>query len=108
MKIVLTFLDQLNTQLKNIKFTMKHLLEIIPFLDVKIKINDTGIETWVYRKPTNNNLFFKFNAMCPTKWKFGLIFCLLDRAKLFAYLIFRFDNEVKLLKSVFLNNGYPN
>ena len=39
------FLNSLNTQDKNIKFTMEHSLETIPFLDVEIKINDTGIET---------------------------------------------------------------
>ena len=59
------FLDLLNTQHKNIKFTMKHSLQTISLLDVEI--NDTGIETWVYRKPTNTKLFFNFNPMCPTK-----------------------------------------
>ena len=57
----------MNTQHKNIKFTMEHSFESIPFFDVKIKINDTGIETWVYKKPTNTNLFINFNAMCPTE-----------------------------------------
>ena len=46
--------------------------------------------------------------MCPTKWKSGLIFCLLNRAKRICSSNFSFDNEVKLLKIVFLNNGYPN
>ena len=83
---------------------MKHSLENIPFLDVEIKINHTGIETWVYRKPTNTNLFLNFNAMYPT----GLIFCLLNRVKRICSSNFSFDNEIKLLKSIFLNNGYPN
>ena len=80
------FLDLLNTQHKNIKFTMKRSHETIPFLDVTIKINDTGIKTWIYRKPTNGNLFLNFNAICFTKWKSGLIFCLLN---VFADPIFR-------------------
>ena len=101
------FLDLLNTQHKNIKFTMEHLLETIPFLDVEIKINDTGIETWVYKKPTNTKLFLNFNAMCPTKWKSGLIFCLFNRTERICSSNFSFDNEIKLLKSVFLNNGNP-
>ena len=46
--------------------------------------------------------------MCPTKWKSGLLFCLLNRAKRICSCNFSFDNEVKLLKSVFLNNGYSN
>ena len=96
------FFNLLNTQHKNIKFTMEHSLETIetiPSLDVEIKINYTGIKTWVYRKPTNTNLFLNFNAMCPTKWKSGLIFCLLNRAKSICSSNFLFDNEVKLRKS---------
>ena len=60
---------------------MKHLLKTIPFLDVEIKICDTGIKTWVYRKPTNTYLFLNFNSMCPSKWNFDLIFCLLNCTK---------------------------
>ena len=41
--------------------------------------------------------------MCPTKWKSGLIFCLFNHAKCICLSNFSFDNEVKLLKSVFLN-----
>ena len=37
--------------------------------------------TLVYRKPTNTNLILNFNALCPTKWKSGLIPCFLNRAK---------------------------
>ena len=95
------FLDLLNTQHKNINFTMKHSLETILFLDVEIKINDTGIETWVYKKSTNTNLFVNFNAMCPTKWKSGLIFCLLNRTKRIGLFNFSFDKKVKLLKVYF-------
>ena len=102
------FLDLLNTQHKNIKFTMEYLLETIPFLDDEIKINDTGIKTWVYRKPTNTKFFLNFNAMCPTKWKSDLIFCLLNHPKRICSFNFSLDNEVKLLKNVFLNNDYPN
>ena len=46
--------------------------------------------------------------MCPTKWKSGLIFCLLNRAKRICSSNFSFDNKVKLLKTVFLKNDYPN
>ena len=56
---------------------MEDSLETIPFLDVEI--NDTSIETWVCRKPTDTNLFLNINVMyCPTKWKFSIIFCLLN------------------------------
>ena len=50
------FLNLLNAQHKNIKFTVEHASETIPFLDVEIKLTDSGVDTWVWRKPTNTNL----------------------------------------------------
>ena len=50
------FLDLLNSQHNNIKFTVEFPSETIPFLDIEIRLNETGIDTWVYRKPTNTNL----------------------------------------------------
>ena len=50
------FLDLLNSQHNNIKFTVELPSDAIPFLDVKIRFNETGIDTWVHRKPTNTNL----------------------------------------------------
>ena len=46
---------------------MEHSLKIIPFFDVEVKINDTGIEVKIYKKPTKTNLFLDFNAICPTE-----------------------------------------
>ena len=54
---------------KNMKFTVKHAFETIPFLDVEIKLTDSGLDTWVWRKPTHTNLLLNFNAFCPLKWK---------------------------------------
>ena len=48
-----------------------------------------------------------FNALCPTKWKSGLILCFLNRAKPICSSDFLFDKEVSMLKKMFLNNGYP-
>ena len=78
------------------------------FLTLKLKLMILCIETWIYRKPTNTNLILNFTAMCPTKWKSGLISCLRNRVKRICSSNSLFDNEVKLLKSVFLSNGYPN
>ena len=101
------FLDLLNSQHNNIKFTVKFSSDTIPFLDVEIRLNKTGIDTWVYRKPTNTNLILNFNVLCPTKWKSELILCFLNRAKRICSSDFLFDKEVSKLKKMFLNNGYP-
>ena len=100
------FLDLLNSQHNNIKFTVELPSNTIPFLDVEIRLNEIGIDTWVYRKPTNTNLIWNFNALCPTKWKSGLILCFLNRAKRICSSDFFFDKEVSKLKKI-LNNGYP-
>ena len=100
------FLDLLNSQHNNIKFTVEFPSDTIPILDVEIRFNETGIDTWVYRKPTNTNLILNVNALCPTKWKSGLILCFLNRAKRIFSSDFLFDKEVRMLKKMFLNNGY--
>ena len=97
----------LNSQHNNIEFTVELPSDTIPFLDVEIRLNETGIDTWVYRKPTNTNLILNFNALCPIKWKSGLILCFLNRAKRICSSDFLFDKEVSMLKKMFLNNGYP-
>ena len=58
------FLDLLNKQHKNIKFTAEHGSETLPFLDIKVTITESGIETKIYRKQTHTNLLLNFNAIC--------------------------------------------
>ena len=101
------FLDLLNSQHNNIKFTVELPFDTITFLDVEIRLNETDIDTWVYRKPTNTNLILNFNALCPTKWKSGLILCFLNRVRRICSSDFLFHKEVGKLKKIFLNNGYP-
>ena len=102
-----SFLDLLNSQHKNIKFTAEHAAETIPFLDVEIKLNDSGLDAWVWRKPTHTNLLLNFNAFCPLKWKSGLILCFLNRAKLICSNISLFEQEIEKLKTMFKANDYP-
>ena len=60
-----------------------------------------------FSNPNFSNLILNFNALCPTKWKSGLILCFLNRAKRICSSDFLFDKEVSKLKKMFLNNGYP-
>ena len=100
------FLELLNSQHPRLKFTVEVACETLTFLDVEIKINDGNLQTWVFRKPTHTGLLLNFSAIAPRKWKFGLITCLLNRAKVICSNSF-FDQEVRKLKTMFLNNGYP-
>ena len=103
------FLDILNSQHKDIKFTLEKNTnrENLPFLDVQIKLNDSGYDTCVRRKPTNTGLLLNFSALCPNTWKSGLIMCLLHRAKKISSSAELYVQELKRLRYIFRNNGYP-
>ena len=101
------FLEKLNTQHPNIKFTLEQAKNTIPFLDVEIKINLDKFDTCTWRKPSNTGLLLNFNAFCPKIWKKGLISCLLNRAKITCSTDYLFQKEVTYLKNLFYSNGYP-
>ena len=101
------FLNVLNSQHKNLKFTIENASEFKSFLDVEIKVTENHLDTWVWRKPTNTGLLLNFNAFCPMKWKSGLILCLLHRAKVICSSTFFFNEEVDKLRLMFFKNGYP-
>ena len=103
----LSFLNVLNSQHKNIKFTLEQSSDFICFLDVKIEINCNSLDTYTWRKPTNTGLLLNFNAFCPQKWKSGLILCLLYRAKLICSSKMLFNREINNLRKMFCLNGYP-
>ena len=48
-----SFLNILNSQHDNIKFTIEKSTNTLQFLDVDIKISENTADTWVWRKPTN-------------------------------------------------------
>ena len=102
------FLTFLNSKHANIKFTCD--LEqnlILPFLDVKVKRNDTKFETSIYRKPTFTGLLSKFYAFTPQQNKENLIFTLTVRAFRICSNYFLLDKELNFLKSTLQSNGYP-
>ena len=57
------FLNTLNSQHPNIKFTVEKSTGTLAFLDVEIKINENGFDTWIWRKPTSAGLLLNFNAI---------------------------------------------
>ena len=101
-----TFFNELNTQHNNLKFTFEIGTDSLPFLDTEISIKDGDFESWIYRKKTNTNVLLNNSAICPFKWKVGLIKCLLYRAWNICSSRTRFDDEIKKLKDIFQQNGY--
>ena len=102
------FLNRLNSQHKNLQFTMEKSTNTLPFLDMELKIHNNNLQSWIWRKPTHTGVFLNFKAICPLKWKSNLISCMLNRAKNICSDCHLFKNEVEKLRSMFCNNGYPN
>ena len=46
---------------------MESALQCISFLDVRIKVNNDNIDTWLWRKSTHTSLLLNFNANCSKK-----------------------------------------
>ena len=73
------FLDKLNCLHPNPKFTSELGPSVLPYLDTTISLPTTengGFASKVFRKRTYTGLILNFSAVCPQKWKFGLIQCL--------------------------------
>ena len=102
------FLEHLNGQHPNIKFTVEEGVDSLPFLDTEIKINGDTFESWTYRKKTDTGVILNSVAVCPQNWKKSLIFGALNRAKVVCSSTELFLNEVDKLKKIFWNNGYSN
>ena len=104
------FLDILNSQHNDIKFTIEQTTKAntLSFLDVQVKLLNVGYETNVSRKSTNTGLLLNFNAMCQKVWKSGLIMCFLNRAKCICSNNEFYLKEVEKLHIIFNNNGYSN
>jgi len=101
------FLDKINQAHPNIKFTVEEATETLPFLDVEVRLNEDTYDSWVWRKKTHTGVMLNFTAIAPTKWKFGLIICLLNRIWDICSSNVYFEKEVNTLKDMFVSNGYP-
>ena len=58
-------------------------------------------------KKTHTGVLLNYTAIAPSKWKFGLIICLLNRIWGICSDNNYFQQEVEKLKTMFLKNGYP-
>ena len=101
-----SFLEHLNSQHPNIKFTIEEGTTSLPFLDTEIRITGDDFESWTYRKKTDTGVILNSSAVCPNNWKKGLILGALNRAKVICSSSEHLANEIEKLKTIFWNNGY--
>ena len=98
-------LSKLNGYHDNIKFAYEiENDDKLPFLDEMVIV-----ETIVYRKSTNNDIYLNWQSFSPTAWKRGTLYTLVSRAFKVCSNDQHLQNEIKHLKKVFRDiNGYPN
>ena len=103
-------LQRLNSYDERIQFTYEVEKDRkIAFLDVLIEINTRNeLETSVYRKSTNNNIYINWNAYSPRSWKIGTLRNLLRRAITVCSTKDKLQAEIKHLQDAFCDiNEYP-
>ena len=79
----------------------------LPFLDVKVSIEEGKFVTTLYRKPTFSGVYTHFESFLPSTYKFGMIYTLVYRCFSLCSDWSKFHKELKTLKEIFLKNGYP-
>lgn len=102
------FLEYLNSRHSNIQFTCD--LEkdsCLPFLDINIKRINNTLSTSIYRKPTFTGLLSKYESFAPILYKKNLVSTLTFRAFKLCSNYVNFDKEIKFIKNILQNNGYP-
>ena len=81
---------------------------MVSFLDVLIIHKDYEVETTVYCRSTNNDIYLHWQSSTTT-WKQGMLQTLVSRAFKVCSNDQHLQNEIKHLKKVFRYiNGYPN
>ena len=102
--------EKLNSFHENIKFTHEdEKAGKIAFLDVTVaRGKGDKLETSVYRKPTNTDIYMNWYAHAPTTWKIATLKSLVKRAVMISSTQIAMENEITHLKKVFTEyNDYP-
>ena len=103
-------LQKLNSYDPKIQFTFEiEKNSTIPFLDVLIRrTEDNQLETTVYRKKTNNNIYMNWKSYSPQSWKIGTLRNLIRRAAMICSQPEDLQREINHLEKVFCEiNEYP-
>ena len=105
----LLFLQYLNSQHENIRFTMgKEFNRTLAFLDVCINNKDPScLITSVYHKKTFTGLLTNFFSFTSFSYKLGLIRTLLDRAYKINNTPLAFNEDAKKLSYTLKRNQFP-
>ena len=102
------FLDFLNHQHPNIKFTCEiESNSTLPFLDISIIRKNGVFETSVYQKPTFTGLLTNFHSFIPSQYKCNLIPSLVHRLYNICSNYGNFQAQLESLRQILNRNSYP-
>ena len=81
----------------------------MPFLDILLMQNHNDIETTVYWKESNSDVYLHWDSFTPISWKRGTLKTLVERAYLICSTPSLLEKELTHIRTVFRNtNAYPN
>ena len=106
----LKFVDYINYQHPNIKFTceLEKTNNNVSFLDVKMCREDNKLTTSVFKKPTFSGVFTNFDSFITISYKHGLVNTLIFRCFEICSSYEKLHNDIVYLKEIFKCNRYPN
>ena len=80
----------------------------ISFLDIELLRVGENIETRVFRKPTNTDLYIPWQSIAPLQWKHSTLKTLVYRSYIICSHEKLLHSKLKYFRKVFhQNNGYP-
>jgi len=101
------FLDYLNNQLPNIKFTAEiETNGALPFLDLLITKSNLQTHTNIFRKKTNTNLGTNFFSHIPPLFKLNAVKVLIYRAYHLSSSYLSLNAEFEFLGRFFMKNNF--
>ncbi|XP_056409446.1 uncharacterized protein LOC130328055 [Hyla sarda] len=104
---LLSFQDYLNDVITSIKFTLTHSYESINFLDVLVRVENGGLTTDLYIKPTDCNMLLKFESCHPRPMVNSLPFSQMLRARRITDTKDKLETALKRMTDNFAKRGYP-
>ena len=106
---IVCILDQFNTFHDRIQFTYEVAHNNrLPFLDVLLIRSANNIDTKVYGKPANINIYLNWNLHATSTWKKGTSRIILSRAYTICSRERYLHEEMQYIKSTFKKiNNYP-
>ena len=101
------FHKRLNSLHPSLRFTVEGEEDgSLPFLEVKVTRTEAGMVTSIYRKPTFTGLYIPWDSYSATIYKTNLVRALTSRIlRICSPSVI--ENELSILRGIFLKNGYP-